>query len=283
MVRLKVVLAPIIVLVVAKLAIRSSTFLRMQIAVQLMGWSGVGEIAKEAFATRWIGTKTTASRTEFLGVLDALAEADTKYLSPTGHAVVDPVDIAEGHKYLTHLLRTGLETLLEQDSDRPSFRKLVAADRKILGDNPDAIYYASPLLDRERAYLVRGRVTSEDYFSLTVYHTDCEGCFFKDTIADLNHFQLKLGPDRSFEVLVSNSAPPAGYTGDFMSLGGAPAGDALAVTFAQLCGRRSVQAALLPPATPPQVTHCNSSRATTTSLSSRLPPTRTRYLCILIM
>lgn len=93
-------LAPIAVLIAARVAVRSSAALRVQIAVQLMGWDGVGEIAKEAFATRMLGSKTTASRTEFLGLLDALAEADEKYLSPTGRAVVDADDIAEGHKYL---------------------------------------------------------------------------------------------------------------------------------------------------------------------------------------
>eukprot|EP00729_Bicosta_minor_P025267 gene25267-2672_t len=133
-----------------------------------------------------LGSKTTASRTEFLGLLDALAEADEKYLSPTGRAVVDADDIAEGHKYLqvvfaTHLLRTGLETLVEGDSSRPAFTKLVAADRKILGDNPDAFYYACNV-DVTKSYLVTGKVTNEDYFSLTVYHAPCEG--FEDVGED---------------------------------------------------------------------------------------------------
>ena len=72
------------------------------------------------------------------------------------------------------MLRTGLETLVEGDSSRPAFVKLVAADRKILGDNPDAFYYACNV-DVEKAYLVTGRMTNEDYFSLTVYHAPCEG------------------------------------------------------------------------------------------------------------
>lgn len=46
----------------------------------------------------------------------------------------------------THLLRTGLETLVEGDSSRPAFTKLVAADRKILVSDPagNAIRVAYP-------------------------------------------------------------------------------------------------------------------------------------------
>lgn len=47
----------------------------------------------------------------------------------------------------THLLRTGLETLVEGDSSRPAFTKLVAADRKILVSDPagNAIRVAYPI------------------------------------------------------------------------------------------------------------------------------------------
>ena len=47
-------------------------------------------------ATRSLpGQKQTNSRIEFIGILDALMEADEKYLSPTGRAVITEDDIAE--------------------------------------------------------------------------------------------------------------------------------------------------------------------------------------------
>ena len=118
-------LGPILFLVAARLYLKSSAHARLSIAVGLMGWDGVGNLAKETFAQRWLGQKQTASRVEFIGLLDALMEADEKYLSPTGRAVVDKDDIAEGHVYLSHLLRTGFITMLENDATRPSFTKLV--------------------------------------------------------------------------------------------------------------------------------------------------------------
>ena len=99
-------LIPLLLLVAARLYLKSSAHARIQIAVGLMGWNGVGDLVKETFAQRWLGQKQTSSRTEFIGLLDALMEADEKYLSPTGRAVIDPDDIAEGHIYLSHLLRT---------------------------------------------------------------------------------------------------------------------------------------------------------------------------------
>jgi hypothetical protein len=215
-----VALVPLLGAILARVVIRSSGWARVQIAVGLMGWDGVGEIARETFAQRWLGQKMTSSRREFLGLLDALAEADEKYLSPTGRAVVHPDNIAEGHKYLSHLLRTGFETLLEQDARRPAFRKLVAADRKILGDNPDAFYYCSNL-DKSLAYIVEGTNTGEDYFSLTVYTAPCEGCFFKDTIADINDRAGGFSVDRAtgqFKVWVSASPPPEAFDGDWMNI-----------------------------------------------------------------
>ena len=119
-------LVPVLLLIGARLFLKSSAHARMSIAVGLMGWDGVGVLVKETLAQRWLGQKQTASRKEFLGILDALVEADEKYLSPTGRAVIDPDDIAEGHIYLSHLLRTGFETNLENDAGRPSFSKLVA-------------------------------------------------------------------------------------------------------------------------------------------------------------
>jgi hypothetical protein len=209
---------PLVLLVGTRLFLKSSAHARMSIAVGLMGWDGVGELARETFASRWLGQKQTASRTEFLGLLDALMEADEKYLSPTGRAVVAPDDIAEGHVYLTHLLRTGFETNMENDASRPEFAKLVSKDRKILGDNPDAFYYCANV-DKSLAYIVTGRVTHEDYFSLTIYTAPCEGCFFKNTIADVNNKGgFKIGSNGEYKVLVSATPPPSDWDGDWMSM-----------------------------------------------------------------
>ena len=88
-------LVPILILIVARLYLKSSAHARLSIAINLMGWNGVGNLVKETFAQRWLGQKQTNSRIEFIGILDALMEADEKYLSPTGRAVIKEDDIAE--------------------------------------------------------------------------------------------------------------------------------------------------------------------------------------------
>ena len=211
-------LIPLLLLIAARLYLKSSAHARIQIAVGLMGWNGVGDLVKETFAQRWLGQKQTSSRTEFIGLLDALMEADEKYLSPTGRAVIDPDDIAEGHIYLSHLLRTAFETNMENDASRPEFRKLVSKDRKILGDNPDAFYYVTNI-NKDLSYIVTGKITGEDYFSLTIYTAPCEGCFFKNTIADVNNKGgFKIGPNGEYKVLISALPPSKDWDGDWMSM-----------------------------------------------------------------
>ena len=51
-----------------------------------------------------------------------------------------PDDIAEGHRFFTHLLRTGFELFLEGDAEYPALRPFVTVDRKFIGDNTDALY-----------------------------------------------------------------------------------------------------------------------------------------------
>ena len=67
---------------------------------------------------------------------------------------------------------------------------------------------------------MEGTVTGEDYFSLTVYTAPCEGCFFKNTIADINDKGgIKVDKDTGrFKVYVSTQQPPPDFNGDWMSI-----------------------------------------------------------------
>eukprot|EP00666_Eupelagonemidae_sp_cell4sb_P016864 gene16864-4207_t len=85
---------PAVVAALAVGAAKSSAAVRLSIAVNLLGWQGLGEVVKEGFAQpapaaairtggfaqRLLGAKPTATRSEWRGLLDALAEADEKWL-----------------------------------------------------------------------------------------------------------------------------------------------------------------------------------------------------------
>ena len=110
------------------------------------------------------------------------------------------------------------------DPRRPRFHKINDPHVNILGQNTNAVFYGANL-DSTKSYLVRGRVVAEDYFSVILKQAECEGCFFKNTIAAIDDRQLKLGKSyRNFEVFLSAKAPPAHFQGDWISLADAPQG-----------------------------------------------------------
>lgn len=68
-----------------------------------------------------------------------------------------PLDTAEGYRYLTRMLRAGLETFIENsDPLAPELRRVVHETAKMGADNPDNYYMNAPISGSER-YLIRGK------------------------------------------------------------------------------------------------------------------------------
>lgn len=82
----------------------------------------------------------------------------------------------------THLLRTGLETLVEGDSSRPAFTKLVAADRKILVSDPagNAIRVAYP--NTQHATRSALSIVHPRTHTFALSHTHALSCAYTETL-----------------------------------------------------------------------------------------------------
>ena len=104
-----------------------------------------------------------------------------------------PVDIADGHRFLMHVLHSGIEQWLEADPQRPRAVRFVTPTLKLLGDNPDAIYYTAPL-DPKRRYRVRGNTGGAVYTSLTIEGGNAEGHYPKRVAGALNDTQFDVAP-----------------------------------------------------------------------------------------
>ncbi|MDP6979558.1 MAG: hypothetical protein QF570_13310 [Myxococcota bacterium] len=97
---------------------------------------------------------------------DALKEAGQIVQSKA--APDNAFDKAEGYRYLTRLLRAGLESFLEHgDPDFPQLRCPVHTTIKIGADNPDN-YYQTCSINPGNDYLIKGTRGTVDYLGLCI-------------------------------------------------------------------------------------------------------------------
>ncbi|KAH9259803.1 hypothetical protein BASA81_002229 [Batrachochytrium salamandrivorans] len=178
--------------------------LKLQVAKELLGWDGLFSTAREQIGLRLLGARETKSRRELHKLLDLVSKADLEYCVPT-RRVVDESDIAECHRFLTHLLKSGLRNYYEMDLDFPHLEPFVEPRTKVLGDNPDALYFGATF-SSNHSYLLQGELTGEVYFSVTIYENQCVGCFVGRPIADLNFQQLDYNSNK-FEIWVARENP----------------------------------------------------------------------------
>ena len=138
---------------------------------------------------------STAAFDELLSVLtDA---RDAYVLSEERHR--DEHEVLEGFRYVMHVLSEATELLVEADPERPRFSSIVTPARKLLGDNPDSIYYQA-VIRGDRSYRITGRKDRQAYISFTIHGPDPAGGLNGPVQADINDDALNIGPDGMFEL-----------------------------------------------------------------------------------
>ncbi len=146
----------------------------------------------------------TQSRKAFRELLASLAEVDERYLS-SDFGVASEQDDADGHRFLIHLLETALHREFEGDPEHPEFTKWVTPRRKVLGDNPDAIYFDAPV-DPRYVYRVRGNIGGAVYTSITIDAGTADGGYATRTAGVINDTNFDVAPDGSYEITLGG--PP---------------------------------------------------------------------------
>ena len=162
--------------------------------------SALADVLKSVAVTKVLGAKADAAvrgvpstaRDSWRMFTAALGEAESEYISPGKGFGLGPADVAahevsEGLRYIGHISRLALELYMET---MPRFVKMVSPTLKLIGDNPDAIYYISRI-DAAKRYEVSGCRTGEKYFSISVHAAAREGEAFQRVVADVNDDGLK--------------------------------------------------------------------------------------------
>ncbi len=119
----------------------------------------------------------------------------------------DPLTQAEGYRYLTRLLRAGLESAVEgSDARYPTFYSLSHDTIKIGNDNPDN-YYLNCCISGDYEYLIEGETGEIEYFSVATKSGSYATTGHMRPTGALTSDQIAIDEDGSFKIVVSAKKP----------------------------------------------------------------------------
>jgi hypothetical protein len=145
----------------------------------------------------------------WLELAAAMAEAEQRYSVPP-FGSVDPVEAADARRFMAETLQTALLFWADADPDRPSFTRFIGPHQKLLGDNPDSLYFFAPISPTGR-YRIRGNVAGAAYTSFTVERGTGDGSTSKGLAATLNDTQFDVQPDGGYEIVVGGAPRPRNW------------------------------------------------------------------------
>jgi hypothetical protein len=123
----------------------------------------------------------------------------------------DPLDRAEGFRYLSRLARAALESFVEYaDPDAPALHRPVHETAKIGADNPDN-YYQHATISGRREYRIRGRRGSIHYLDFATQTGGVASSGDSRQTGHLEGSQLAIGPDGRFEIALSCEERPGNW------------------------------------------------------------------------
>ncbi len=122
-----------------------------------------------------------------------------------------PLDRAEGYRYLTRLLRAGLESRLEYGDPRfPGFYQLSNETIKIGNDNPDNLYQNCTISGRY-AYRITGTRGTVPYLSLGTKAGGYGSTGRMEPTGQLDAEDLQVGPRGELEIQVACEPRPGNW------------------------------------------------------------------------
>ena len=123
----------------------------------------------------------------------------------------DPFNRAEGIRYLTRLLRAGLESNVESsDPSHPRFFQLSNETIKIGNDNPDNVYHNANV-SGAYDYRIRGHRGSVPYLTFGTKGGGYETDRTMRPTGQLDLDDMRIEPDGSFEIEVSCDEKPLNW------------------------------------------------------------------------
>ncbi|MGI9590680.1 MAG: DUF1214 domain-containing protein [Myxococcota bacterium] len=138
-----------------------------------------------------------------------LVEIEAKYIGPE-RGMHTPEERAAGRYLVANALQHGFGVWFENDPKRPLFHRWLSPTKKLLGDNPDAVYYGA-IVDPAGTYRIRGNLHGACYTSFAVEAGAMEGHLSKGVVTTLNDDQFEVRADGSYEITASPEPQPGNW------------------------------------------------------------------------
>jgi hypothetical protein len=107
-----------------------------------------------------------AAATAYRDLAATLTEIDAKFITPE-RGMHSPEERAAGRYLVANALQHAFQCWFDADPRRPIFQRWLSPTKKLLGDNPDAIYYGA-IVDPAGSYRIRGNLHGACYTSFAV-------------------------------------------------------------------------------------------------------------------
>ena len=138
-----------------------------------------------------------------------LAEIDQSYIGPDRN-MNTAQERAAGRYLVANALQHGFQCWFDIDPKRPLFHRWLSTTKKLLGDNPDAVYYGA-IVDPAGSYRIRGNVHGACYTSYSVETGAQDGHLSKGVISTLNDTEFDVAADGSYEIIASPDPQPRNW------------------------------------------------------------------------
>jgi len=155
------------------------------------------------------GSTTDASASAYADLAATLGEIEAGYIgAATGEH--SPDERAARRYLVANALQHGFQFWFDSDPKRPVFHRWLSPTKKLLGDNPDAVYYGA-VTDPEGTYRIRGNVYGAVYTSFTVEGGAHDGKLSQGLISTLNDGEFDVAADGSYEIIASPEPQPRNW------------------------------------------------------------------------
>lgn len=122
---------------------------------------------------------------------------------------VDDNDRAGYRRFAMTALHHGLQFWRDADPQRPYFYRWFSPTKKLLGDNPDSLYYGT-VIDPTSRFRIRGNISGACYTSFTVEAGTAGGAMSQRLGHTLNDSEFDVDAAGNYELIVSQDEPESG-------------------------------------------------------------------------